>query len=49
MGKKNIRMRKRPIKILAVSRANRKEKIIHDSGQKTFSKETNLQGNMKEG
>lgn len=49
MGKKNIRMGKRPINILAIFRANPKEKIISESEQKTFSKEINLQGNMKEG
>lgn len=49
LGKKNIRMGKRLIKILAIFRANCKEKIMLESGWKTFSKETDLQGNTKEG
>lgn len=42
-------MGKRLVKIPAVFRTNHKEKIMRAWGQKTFSKEINLQGNLKEG
>lgn len=49
MGKKISEMGKRLVKILAVFRTNHREKIMCAQGQKMFSKEINLQGNLKEG
>lgn len=40
-------MEKRLIKVLAIFKADHKERITQKSGQKTCFK--NLQGNMKEG
>ena len=48
-GKKISEMGKRLIKVPAVFRTNHKGKIMCAWGQKTFSKEINLQGNLEEG
>lgn len=48
-GKTISEMGKRLIKVPAVFRTNHKEKIVRARGQKIFSKEINLQGNLKEG
>jgi hypothetical protein len=49
LGKKISEMGKRLIKVPAVFRTNHKGKIMCAWGQKTFSKEINLQGNLEEG
>ena len=48
-GKTISEMGKRLINVPAVFRTNHKEKIMRARGQKIFSKEINLQGNLKEG
>jgi len=48
LGKKISEMGKRLIKVPAVFRTNHKGKIMCAWGQKTFSKEINLQGNLEE-
>lgn len=48
-GKKKLEWKKDPLKSQPyLEPIVKKKKILHESGQKTFSKKRNLQGNMKE-